>query len=67
MSELKDLVYYMAKALVDVPSEVQVNELEGEQTTVVELKVDQGDLGKVIGQTGAYGSGLENYFKCRFD
>ena len=52
MSELKDLVYYMAKALVDVPSEVQVNELEGEQTTVVELRVDQGDLGKVIGKQG---------------
>ena len=52
MSELKDLVYYMAKALVDVPSEVQINELEGEQTTVLELKVNHDDLGKVIGKQG---------------
>ena len=52
MSELKNLVEYMSKALVDAPSEVQVTEVVGEQTTVLELKVDKTDLGKVIGKQG---------------
>ena len=52
MSELKDLIEYVGKALVDMPDEVQVNEVEGEQTTVIELKVDKSDLGKVIGKQG---------------
>ncbi|MCT4641264.1 MAG: KH domain-containing protein [Bacteriovoracaceae bacterium] len=51
-SELKDLIEYVAKSLVDMPEEVNVNEVEGEQTTVVELKVDKSDLGKVIGKQG---------------
>ena len=46
------LVENIAKALVDNPSEVQVSIVEGEQTTVVELRVDQQDLGKVIGKQG---------------
>jgi len=52
MSELKDLILFVSKSLVDLPDEVQVNEVEGEQTTVVELKVDKSDLGKVIGKQG---------------
>ncbi len=52
MSELKHLIEVMAKALVDVPDQVDVKEIEGEQTTVVELKVDKSDLGKVIGKQG---------------
>lgn len=52
MSELKDLIEYVAKSLVDMPEEVNVNEVEGEQTTVIELKVDKSDLGKVIGKQG---------------
>lgn len=52
MSELKDLILYVSKALVDMPEEVNVNEIEGEQTTVIELKVDKSDLGKVIGKQG---------------
>jgi len=52
MSELKDLVEVMAKALVDAPSEVNVFETAGEQTTVLELKVAKEDLGKVIGKQG---------------
>jgi len=51
-SNLKDLVEFMAKSLVDVPNEVEVNEVAGEQTTVVELKVAKTDLGKVIGKQG---------------
>lgn len=49
---LKDLVEYMAKALVDNPDQVVVGEVDGEQTTVIELKVAKEDLGKVIGKQG---------------
>lgn len=52
MSELKDLIEYVGKSLVDIPDSVEVNEIEGEQTTVIELKVDKSDLGKVIGKQG---------------
>ena len=51
-TSLKDLVLFMAKSLVDNPNEVEVNEVVGEQTTVVELKVAKEDLGKVIGKQG---------------
>lgn len=49
---MKALVEYIAKSLVDNPEQVQVNEVEGEQVTVLELKVDKADLGKVIGKQG---------------
>ncbi len=49
---MKQLVEDIAKALVDAPDEVVVRELEGEQTTVLELRVAAGDLGKVIGKQG---------------
>ncbi|HPQ29582.1 MAG TPA: KH domain-containing protein [Desulfobacteraceae bacterium] len=49
---MKDLIAYIAKALVDKPEEVGVTEIEGEQTSVIELKVAKEDLGKVIGKQG---------------
>ena len=49
---MKDLIEYIAKALVDKPDEVVVTEIEGEQTSVIELKVAKEDLGKVIGKQG---------------
>jgi hypothetical protein len=49
---MKQLVEDIAKALVDVPEEVSVREVEGEQVTVLELKVAPSDLGKVIGKQG---------------
>ncbi|MFG1498649.1 KH domain-containing protein [Halobacteriovorax sp. XZX-3] len=52
MSELKDLINTVSRALVDMPEQVEVNEIVGEQTTVIELKVDKTDLGKVIGKQG---------------
>lgn len=52
MSELKDLITYVTKSLVDMPEAVQVNEVVGEQTTVIELKVDKSDVGKIIGKQG---------------
>lgn len=52
MASIKELVEEIAKALVDIPEEVKVREVEGEQTTVLELRVAQSDLGKVIGKQG---------------
>ncbi|AEH22809.1 MAG: KH domain-containing protein [Thermodesulfobacterium geofontis] len=52
MSKLKDLVEHIAKVLVDNPDAVQINEIEGEQTSVIELKVAKEDLGKIIGKEG---------------
>ncbi|MFW5722691.1 MAG: KH domain-containing protein [Desulfohalobiaceae bacterium] len=49
---LKDLIEYIAKSLVDNPDAVVVTEIEGEQTSVIELKVAKEDLGKVIGKQG---------------
>lgn len=49
---MKELIGYIARALVDNPDQVQVNEIEGEQTSVIELKVAKEDLGKVIGKQG---------------
>ena len=49
---MKDLVSYIAQALVDRPEEVSVTEVEGNQTSVLELKVAKEDLGKVIGKQG---------------
>ena len=49
---MKELVEYMAKALVDNPAAVKVTEVEGERTTVIELSVAGEDRGKVIGKEG---------------
>lgn len=49
---MKDLVKYMAQALVDHPDKVDVTEVVGEQTSVIELRVVKEDLGKVIGKQG---------------
>lgn len=52
MSAMRDLLEEIAKALVDNPDDVSVAEVEGEQTTVLELRVNNDDLGKVIGRQG---------------
>ena len=49
---MKDLIKYIAKALVDNPEDVEISEVEGNQTSVIELKVAKEDLGKVIGKQG---------------
>ncbi len=48
----KELVEYIAKSLVDEPDGVKVNVIEGEKSTILELKVCEGDIGKVIGKHG---------------
>jgi predicted RNA-binding protein YlqC (UPF0109 family) len=52
MAAIKNLVEDIAKALVDEPEQVAVREVEGEQVTVLELRVSPNDLGKVIGKQG---------------
>ena len=49
---MKDLIKYIAQALVDKPDEVSVEEITGNQTSVLELKVAKDDLGKIIGKQG---------------
>ena len=50
--DMRDLIEYIAKALVDAPDQVKVNEVVGEKTSVLELSVAKEDLGKVIGKQG---------------
>jgi hypothetical protein len=50
--KMKELIEMIAKALVDYPDQVEVKEVEGEATTVFELRVAPSDLGKVIGRQG---------------
>ncbi len=52
MAGMRELVEDIAKALVDIPEEVQVREVEGEQSTLLELRVAPSDLGKIIGKQG---------------
>jgi len=49
---VKELILMIAKSLVDKPDEVDLREVEGEKTTVLELRVAKEDLGKVIGKQG---------------
>ena len=50
--DYRDLVEYMVKSLVDHPEQVEINEIEGEKSTILELKVVKDDIGKVIGKHG---------------
>ncbi len=49
---MKDLISYIAQALVDFPDEVEVSAVEGKHTTVLELRVAKKDMGKIIGKQG---------------
>ena len=52
LNELSKMIEYMARMLVDFPDQVEINEIIGENTTVIELKVAKEDLGKIIGKQG---------------
>ena len=52
MTELKELVTYIVKALVDNPDKVVVTEIAGDKSSIYEIRVGEGDLGKVIGKEG---------------
>lgn len=61
---MKELVEIIAKSLVDNPEAVQVNEISGEQSTILELKVSPEDMGKVIGKQGRIAKAIRNVVKA---
>jgi len=52
MSDMRDLIDYIAKALADNPSQVHVSEIEGESSLILELRVAPDDMGRIIGRDG---------------
>jgi len=61
---MKELVEILAKALVDQPDKVSINVVEKEKTTVIELKVAQEDMGKVIGKQGRIARAIRTVVKA---
>lgn len=61
---MKELVEVIAKALVDHPEAVVVNEVEGERSTILELKVASDDMGKVIGKQGRIAKAIRTVVKA---
>lgn len=61
---MKELVQVIAKSLVDNPSEVHVNEVQGEQSVVLELRVAPEDMGKVIGKQGKLAKAIRTVVKA---
>ena len=61
---MKELVEYMAKSLVDNPEAVTVNEVHGEQSLILELRVDPDDMGKVIGKQGRIAKAIRTVVKA---
>ncbi|MDO4765223.1 MAG: KH domain-containing protein [Eubacteriales bacterium] len=61
---MKELVELIAKSLVDNPEAVEVNEVEGEKSTIIELKVAQEDMGKVIGKQGRIAKAIRTVVKA---
>ncbi|SHI72141.1 hypothetical protein SAMN02745751_00901 [Dethiosulfatibacter aminovorans DSM 17477] len=59
-----ELVEYIAKSLVDNPDEVSVNEIEGSQSLIIELKVAPDDMGKIIGKQGRIAKALRTLVKA---
>ena len=60
----KELVEFMVRSLVDQPEEVSVNVIEGEKSTILELHVAEGDVGKVIGKQGKIAKALRTLVKA---
>jgi len=61
---MKELLEVIAKSLVDNPDAVSVNEIEGERSTILELKVASEDMGKVIGKQGRIAKSIRNIVKA---
>ena len=62
---MKELVEVIAKSLVDFPDEVVVTETESEKGTILELRVAQSDMGKVIGKQGRIAKAIRSVVKAR--
>jgi uncharacterized protein len=60
---MKELIEYVAKALVDNPSEVQVTEIEGATSVILELRVAQEDMGRIIGRSGRVANAMRTLLR----
>ena len=63
-SSMKELIYYIASSLVDHTDRIQINEIVGTQTNVIELKVAKEDIGKVIGRNGRTADAIRTILNC---
>lgn len=61
---MKELVNVLARALVDNPDEIEINEVEGEKSIIIELKVAEEDMGKVIGKKGRIAKAIRTVVKA---
>jgi len=61
---MKDLLEYLAKSLVDKPDDVEVSQVEGERSVILELRVSPDDMGKVIGKQGRIAQALRTIVKA---
>ena len=61
---MKDLLYYIVANLVDCPDEIQIDEIEKESETVLELRVAKDDMGKVIGRQGKIAKSIRSIIKA---
>ena len=61
---MKELIEYMAKALVDDPDQVQVEEIEGTSATIFELRVGPDDMGRVIGKQGRVANAMRTLLRA---
>jgi uncharacterized protein len=61
---VKELVRFLVEALVDHPEAIELYEVEGDRTTILELKVDPSDVGKVIGRQGKTANALRTLLKA---
>ena len=61
---MKDLLDYLAKALVDHPDDVQIDVIEGERSVILQLRVHPEDIGKVIGKQGRIAQALRTLVKA---
>jgi uncharacterized protein len=63
-ADMKELLEYLARALVDKPESVEVTSVEGERSVILQLRVDPDDVGKVIGKKGRIASALRTLVKA---
>ena len=61
---MKELVEFIAKALVDEVGRIEINEIAGNQTNIIELKVAKEDIGKVIGRQGRTADAIRTILNC---
>ena len=61
---MKELVEYIAKSLVDEVGRIEIKEICGSQTNIIELKVAKEDIGKVIGRQGRTADAIRTILKC---